>query len=122
MENKKFHILTFKHAFEGIISALKEEPNLKIHFVITILVLLLSFFLKISKRDLIDVILLVGLVFSVELTNTAIEKVVDEFTDKEHPGAKFAKDIAAGAVLIVAITAALVGVIIFLPYIINGQY
>lgn len=96
--------------------ALKEEPNLKIHFFIAVLVLFASFLLKISKQDWINVVILIGLVFAVELTNTAIEAVVDAFTDSEHPGAKLAKDISAGAVLVVAITAAIAGVIIFLPY------
>lgn len=98
-------------------AALKEEPNLKTHFLIAVLVLGASFFLKISKQDLINVIILIGIVFAIELTNTAIEAVVDAFTDKEHPGAKLAKDISAGAVLVVAITSVIAGVIIFLPYI-----
>lgn len=109
-------ILSFKYAFEGILAALKEEPNLKIHFLIAVLVLGLSFFLKISKQDWIAVIILIGLVFTIELTNTAIEAVVDAFIDKEHPGAKLAKDISAGAVLVVALTAAISGIFIFLPY------
>lgn len=116
MEPKKFHILSFKHAFDGIIAAIKEEPNLKIHFLIAFLVFGFSLILNISKQDWINVILLVGFVLSVELTNTAIEAVVDAFTDAEHPGAKLAKDISAGAVLIVAITSAIIGVIIFVPY------
>lgn len=114
--DKKFHILTFKYAFQGIVSALKEEPNLKIHFAITVLILGLSFFLQISRQDWINVILLIGLVFAVELTNTAIEAVVDAFTDKEHPGAKLAKDISAGAVLVAAVTSAVLGILIFTPY------
>lgn len=115
-QNLNHRILSFKYAFEGIVSALKEEPNLKIHFFIAVLVLLASFLLKISRQDWINIIILIGLVFAVELTNTATEAVVDAFTDREHPGAKLAKDISAGAVLVVAITAAIVGFIIFLPY------
>mgnify|MGYP001618136644 FL=1 len=65
------------------------------------------------------IIFLIGFVIAVELTNTAIETVVDAFTDKEHPGAKLAKDISAGAVLIASITSAIIGMIIFLPYL-NG--
>lgn len=109
-------ILSFKYAFEGIVAALKEEPNLKIHFSIAVLAIVASFILKISRQDWISVIILIGLVLSVELTNTAIEAVVDTFTDREHPGAKLAKDISAGAVLVVALTAAVSGIIIFLPY------
>lgn len=109
-------ILSFKYAFEGIVSALKEEPNLKFHLLIALIVIITGFFLRISQRDWVLVVILIGLVISVELTNTAIEAAVDAFIDKEHPGAKLAKDISAGAVLVVAITAATVGIIVFFHY------
>lgn len=110
-------ILSFKYALVGIIAALKEEPNLKFHFLAATLVIFLSIILNISKTDWMMVIFLIGFVISVELTNTAIEAVVDAFTDKEHPSAKLSKDISAGAVLAAAATAAILGIIIFLPYI-----
>ncbi len=109
-------ILSFKYALEGIWAAFKEEPNLKIHFIISVLVMLLGFYLKISKFDWIVIVITIGIVISVELTNTAIEVVVDSFTGTYHPGAKKAKDISAGAVLIVSIMAAVVGLLVFLPY------
>ena len=117
MGSKKFSILSFKYAWDGLVAALKEEPNLKFHFLAGFLVILISLFLNISKYDWIIIIILIGFVIAVELTNTAIEAVVDTFTDKEHPGAKLAKDISAGAVLVSALTATIVGIIIFLPYI-----
>ena len=109
-------ILSFKHAFSGILTALKEEPNLKFHFLVGFIVIIFSIILNISKVDWIIILFLIGFVISVELTNTAIEAVVDAFTDQEHPGAKLAKDISAGAVLIAAITSAVIGILIFLPY------
>lgn len=112
----KQKILSFKCAFEGIVAALRTEPNLKFHFVAGVLVFIASLILKISRADFLIVIFLIGFVISVELTNTAIEAVVDAFTDKEHPGAKLAKDISAGAVLIAAITSAVLGLMILLPY------
>ena len=115
-EKKKFSILSFKYALEGISAALKEEPNLKFHFLAGLMVIILSIFLRISKQDFIIILLLIGFVIAVELTNTAIEAVVDEFTDNLHPGAKMAKDISAGAVLISAVTAFIVGLWIILPY------
>lgn len=120
MNDKKFHILSFKHAFEGIISALKQEPNLKIHFSIALLVILVSIFLKVSKIDWVIIILLIGIVITLELTNTAIEAIVDEFTERQHPGAKLAKDISSGAVLIISITAVIVGFLLFLPYLFSN--
>ena len=113
------HILSFKYAITGIMRALKEEPNLKFHFLAAAFVLTGGIILNISIFDFIFIIFLAGFVISVELTNTAIETVVDAFTDKEHPGAKLAKDISAGAVLIAAATSAVLGIIIFLPYIKN---
>ncbi|MDO8618826.1 MAG: diacylglycerol kinase family protein [Candidatus Daviesbacteria bacterium] len=110
-------ILSFKYAFEGFAGAVKEEPNLKIHLCVAMLVIILGLLLGISRTDWIIVTILIGLVISLELTNTAIETVVDSFITTEHPGAKMAKDISAGAVLVVSVCAAIVGVIIFLPYI-----
>lgn len=117
MESRKIHILSFKYAFEGIVAAIKEEPNLKFHLLAGLLVIVLSFILNISKQDWIIIIFLIGFVISVELTNTAIEALVDAFTDKEHPGAKLAKDISAGAVLMSALTSAIIGILVLLPYI-----
>lgn len=112
-------ILSFKFALTGVLSALKEEPNLKFHFIAGLLVVLISLFFNISKSDWMIIIFLTGFVISLELTNTAIEAVVDAFTDKEHPGAKLAKDISAGAVLVAAITSAIIGIIIFWPYLLK---
>ena len=117
MEKSKQRILSFKYAFSGILTALKEEPNLKFHFFAGLLVIVSSIILRISKEDWFVIIFLIGFVISLELTNTAIEAVVNTFTDKEHPGAKLAKDIAAGAVLVAAITSTILGIVIFLPYI-----
>lgn len=119
MDQKNIHVVSFKYAFEGLVSALKQEPNLKFHLLTGILVIIISFILNISKLDFIIIILLIGLVISVELTNTAIEAVVDHVIKTNHPGAKLAKDISAGAVLIAAITAAVVGLLIFTPYLIK---
>lgn len=116
MTNPHSRILSFKYASIGIFQALKEEPNLKFHLLAGLLVILLGFFLQISSLDWIILVILIGLVISVELTNTAIEAVVDSFTLEQHPGAKLAKDISAGAVLVVAITSAAAGLLIFMPY------
>ena len=110
-------ILSFKYALAGILTALKEEPNLKFHFFAGFLAVIASILLRISKEDWFVIIFLVGFVISLELTNTAIEAMVDAFTDEEPPRAKFAKDIAAGAVLAAAATSAILGILIFLPYI-----
>lgn len=115
-EHLHSRILSFKYAFEGIYAAFKEEPNLKFHFLAAILVLLLGWLLRVSRYDWVILFLVIGFVLSLELTNTAIEAIVDSFTPEQHPQAKYAKDIAAGAVLIGAIVAAVIGLFIFVPY------
>lgn len=117
MDIPKRRILSFKYAFEGLTSAFAEEPNLKIHFCIGLLVVLAGLFFGISKLDWIIVVAMIGLVISVELTNTAIEAVVDYLIKEQHPGAKIAKDISAAAVLVTAVTSSAIGLIIFMPYI-----
>ncbi len=109
-------ILSFKYAGNGIWTALREEPNLKFHFFAAFLVYLLGLYYNISKQDWITIVIVAGVVISLELTNTAIETVVNSFTEDIHPAAKRAKDVAAGAVLVSAIMATLVGIIIFFPY------
>src|SRR3989344_2922289 len=116
MNSKKFHILSFRYAFEGLVAALKEEPNLKFHFLAGILVIITAFLLNVSKADWIILIILIGFVICIELTNTAIEAVVDHVIQTNHPGAKLAKDISAAAVLVSAVTSVVIGLWIIFPY------
>src|SRR5438128_596666 len=113
---KKFKILSFKYAFEGLWTALKEEPNFLFHIFAGIVAIEFGYYFEITKTEWLVLMLTIGLVLSLELTNTAIEEIVDSFTDKSHPGAKKAKDVAAGAVLAAATTATVIGLIIFLPH------
>ena len=114
--NKKFSILSFRYAFEGLLAAFREEPNLKFHFLAGFMAVVLGLFLNISKSDWTIVLILIGFVIAVELTNTAIEVVVDGLTKQHHPAAKIAKDISAGAVLVAALPASVVGILVFWPY------
>ncbi len=106
---------SFKYAFEGIGEALKTEQNLKIHFFIMIVVITAGLVFKINAMEWIACIILFGLVISLELINTAIETTVDIAMPEKNEKAKLAKDVAAGAVLMSAIMAIVVGLIIFLP-------
>ncbi len=112
----KHRVLSFKYAIEGIASALKEEPNLKFHFFMAFIVILLGFYFSLSEFEWLIILFTIGLVIGIELTNTAIEEIVDSFTSDQHPGAKRAKDVAAGAVLVISIMATLIGFVIFLPH------
>ena len=110
---------SFSYAIAGIKTALRSERNMRIHFIVSLLVIGCAVFFSISKMEWLLVILAIGGVFSLELINTAIERVVDLVTEEYHPLAKQAKDLAAGAVFIYAITAVLIGMIIFLPYVLR---
>lgn len=110
---------SFKYAFEGVHRELKEEQNLKIHILIMILVIIAGFTLKLSPMEWIICIILFGFVIALELINTAIELTVDLAMPEIHPKAKAAKDIAAAAVLVSATCSVIIGLIIFLPKIIN---
>ena len=116
---KKNILYSFKYAFTGIISSIKKERNMKIHISIMTIVMLLGIILKIQKIEWIICIILFGLVISVEMINTSIEIVVDMVMPNKNENAKNAKVISAGAVLIVAITSLIIGLIIFIPKIYN---
>ncbi len=106
---------SFKYAMEGIFSALKCERNMKIHFAIMILVIIAGLIFEISAIEWIVCIVLFSGVISGELFNTAIENLVDIVMPYKNDKAKVVKDVSAGAVLIWAIGAAIIGLIIFLP-------
>lgn len=106
---------SFGYAFEGIVSCIRNERNMKIHCVMALLVTAAGFILKISVMEWCICLLLFGLVMALELVNTALEAVVDLVTLERKPLAKTAKDTAAGAVLLAAAAAAIIGCIIFVP-------
>lgn len=108
--------MSFKFAIEGFSIALRDQPNLIVQLCIALIVLSLGIYFQITNIEWLIISLTIGFVVTLELINTAIEEIVDSFTDKEHPSAKKAKDVAAAAVLIASLTAAVAGLIIFLPY------
>lgn len=112
----KRRILSFKYAFEGLWIALKDQPNLKFHFLAAYVAIILGIIFQITKTEWLVVSIVIGLVISLELTNTAIEEIVNSFTQDTHPGAKKAKDVSAAAVLVASITALTIGIMIYLPY------
>ncbi|MBO5349828.1 MAG: diacylglycerol kinase family protein [Clostridia bacterium] len=105
----------FIYALKGWKQALKTEKNLKFDCIVAIIIIVFGFILKISISEWIVCILLIGLVIFAELMNTAIETVVDMYTTEKNKLAGKAKDISAGAVLVTAIIAAIIGCIIFIP-------
>lgn len=105
----------FSFAVKGIIAVLKTERNFRVHLMFLLVVAACGFFFKISSFEWIAVVIVSGMVFTSEMLNTTIEKTIDYLRPEHHPMAAFIKDAAAGAVLIGAITAVIIGIIIFLP-------
>ncbi len=114
MKNKRI-INSFKYAFEGIKNALLTEKNFKVHISFMISVIICGIFFKISILEWLICIALFGLVIGAELFNTAIEIIVDLVMPETNFRAGLAKNISAGAVLVTAISSALIGFIIFIP-------
>ena len=106
---------SFGYAFEGIFTGIKKERNMKIHCLTMLCVVAAGFVFRISVSEWCICLILFGMILSLELVNTAMEAVVDLVTEERRPLAKLAKDTAAGAGLIAAIMAAGVGLLIFVP-------
>ncbi len=121
MEVKKL-LDSFNYAIDGIIHALRTQRNMRIHFLATIVVLTACFIFHISKVEIIALSICIAMVISAELFNTAIESAIDLTANYYHPLAKIAKNTAAGAVLVTAINAVLVGYFVFWDKIANITY
>ncbi len=104
---------SFNSALEGIVHAFRSQRNVKIHLVVTFLVLVASIWLSITKTELILLVFTVSLVLVTEMINSSLEIILDLVVERYHPLARVAKDVAAGAVLFAALNAALVGYLIF---------
>ncbi len=104
---------SFNYAFEGIIHVLRTQRNMRIHFVVAVLVLGAAVATGVSKLELIALLLSIAFVLIAEMMNTAIEGAVDVSTTSFDPNAKLAKDIAAGSVLIASVNAVAVGYLVF---------
>lgn len=105
------------YALTGIKNVAIQEHNSRVHFAATVTVLVAAQQFRVSTTEWCLLILAIALVWSAEAMNTAIEALADVVHPEQHPTIKLVKDAAAGAVLIIAIAAAVVGLIIFLPYI-----
>lgn len=116
----KKRIDSFKVAIEGIKATLLAEVNFKIHCIIAILVIFLGLIVQITAIEWLIICMIIGNVFAFEIVNTAIENVVDLVIGNQwHELAKKAKDMSAAAVFIMVIVAVIIGMIIFVPYIIR---
>ena len=106
-------IESFNYAFEGIIHVLRTQRNMRIHFGIAAVVLILGLATNVARIELIALLLAIAFVLIAEMLNTAIEGAIDVATTEFDPMAKLAKDVAAGAVLIASTNAIAVGYLVF---------
>jgi len=119
MANLKKLFRSFRYAFRGLKYALKNEQNFQLEILIGFFVVVLMFIFDIRDWQKVALFLVIFFVLVMELINTIFERVVDILKPKVHPYAQLIKDIMAAAVLIGAIGAAVVGTIIFYPYVKN---
>jgi len=104
----------FRHAFKGLKIIFKTERTFRILLIIALFVLLIAFYIGIEDNLLVGLVLIIALILSLEIFNSAIERLVDILAPKTHHFAKEIKDLLAAAVLLASIFAVLIGLIIFL--------
>lgn len=118
----KFHYASFKNSWAGIYTALQTQHNFRLEVFLGTVAILAALFLEFTVNKMIIVFGTVFLVLTFELINTAIEEVLDFVHPEEHPRIKLAKDLSAGAMLMVVILSVLVGLYLFLPAILDRAW
>ncbi|MFA6078903.1 MAG: diacylglycerol kinase [Candidatus Omnitrophota bacterium] len=112
MHERKF-VESLNAAVEGFIYVMKTERNMRAHFLVALFIIILGIYLNLATSDLLILCITITLVLSTEMVNTAVELTVDMIKSEFHPIARIIKDVAAGAVLLTAINAAIVGYMLF---------
>ncbi|MDH6313297.1 diacylglycerol kinase (ATP) [Parabacteroides sp. PFB2-10] len=123
MKNNGFtfrrRIAGFKYAFQGLKRLFTHEANSWIHAFAAVCVVVAGFLFRIAAWEWVAVVAAIGFVLAAEAFNSAIERLGDAITEQPNNYIKHAKDLAAAAVLIAAITAAVIGLLVFLPKLID---
>lgn len=112
-------IKSFSFALEGIKLAVQVDQNVRIHFVIGLSILIISILLKVNTFELLFILFSIFFVLITEMVNTAIEEMTNLIVNEHRMEAKIAKDVAAASVLLAAVFAAIAGLIILLPKVLN---
>lgn len=115
----KKRLKSFGFAFRGIFEIVRREANFQIHIAAAIIVIVSGFIFKLNQKEWLIIILTIAFVMVAEMLNSAIERIVDLVHPDRHKLAGRIKDISAGAVLLAALAAVVVGLIIFIPKIEN---
>ena len=110
-------IRSFRHAIAGILRMIRCQHNAWIHAVATASVVVAAFLFRVSAVDWCWIVVAISIVWTAESLNTAFEFLADAASPEFHPLVRDAKDVAAGAVLVTAAAAAVIGAIIFWPHV-----
>ena len=112
----KKRVNSFRYAFRGIARVFHTQRNMQIHVIIALLVIVAGIWFQLRIAEWLFIVLAMGFVFSAEIFNSAVEELVNLVSPGYNEKAGRVKDMAAGAVLIAAITAAIIGLFIFVPH------
>lgn len=112
-------VRSFGHAFAGIVFVFRYNQNIRVHFVVAVLVVVASIYFKVTPFEMGILGVMILLVLSSEMINTAIEEMVNFVTIEHQREAKIAKDVSAGMVLLTAVGSIIVGLLVFIPHIIK---
>ena len=119
MPYNKSIIKSFIYAFEGIFYALRDNRNIRIHFIVAVLVVFAGVFFRVNRFEMGIIGIMILLVIMAEMINTAIEEMVDLIVSEHRQQAKIAKDVAAGMVLVAVVGSVIAGIFIFTPHVIK---
>lgn len=112
----------FSGAFSGLLIAIKEEASCKVHAAVTLLVLAAALILHINKLEFCIIVLCVGCVWAAELINSAIEWLAHAVDENVNPKIAVALDISSAAVLVMAFGSIIIGIVVFLPYLLHNFF
>jgi diacylglycerol kinase (ATP) len=119
MKTKQFSFRSransFRFAWEGICNFFQHEHNAWLHLSATIAMLITAWCFRVSRSEMILLVIVTGLVWTAEIFNTAIERIMDFISPEYHPEIKSIKDLAAAAVLVASFIALVTGAFIFIP-------
>lgn len=118
----KSEIKSFTYAWKGIIYAIRSEKHMRFHLLAAFLVAVAGWFFNVNYIEWCLIITTIGAVIAAEIFNTAFEQLVNLVSPQQHVIAGKVKDLAAGAVLVISIAAILIGLIIFIPKILNYTF
>lgn len=115
MSKRHSIIGSFDYAWDGLKTAIKDEPNFRVHVVVAVFAIILGFWLTLTSTEWLILILVIAAVLVLELINTSLEAMVDIVSPRIRPKAKVAKDVISSAVLIASVAAVVVGILLFGP-------